>query len=65
MHCFRTMTVSLADLAREVQINATDCIFMKVCIIKYYQKLYFTIQRKSVQFIVSMQAPWHTGKWLC
>ena len=65
MHCFRTMTVSLADLAREVQINATDCIFMKVCIIKYYQKLYFiNIQRKSLQFIVSMQAPWHTEKWL-
>ena len=32
---------------------------------KNYKKLYFTIQRKSVQFIVSLQAPWHTEKWLC
>ena len=39
--------------------------FMKVWSMKNYKKLYFTIQRKSVQFIVSLQAPWRTEKWLC
>ena len=65
MHCFRTMTVSLADLAKEVLINATECIFMKVWSILFDIKSHFTIQLKSVQFIVSMQASWHTKKWLC